>query len=291
MPTLLILAGGMGNRYGGDKQISAVGPNGEFLMEYAIYDAIKNDFKSIVILSSNEFISFFKHKLYYLSKHISINFVDQYEHDLNYPNYRKKPWGTAHAVWACRKEIKGQFLVLNADDFYGDETFKIANKIFKESKTPKLGLITFSLRNTLSNNGGVSRGLCVVNKTRLKSVSEHTNIVKNKMDITSNECTGKLSGDTEVSMNCWILHSSIFNTLGDYYKQFYMKHQDDVKAECGLPSFVQFRIENGENYRIYRSKSKWFGLTYPSDLEWCRHEIKYRVEKGRYPKTLSSIHE
>ena len=290
MSTLLILAGGIGSRYGGDKQISAVGPNGEFLMEYAIYDAIQNDFKKIVILSSAEFIPCLKKKLSYFSNHISINFVDQHKHDLNHPNSRKKPWGTAHGVWSCRNKIEGHFLVLNADDFYGSETFQIANTIFKESQTHKLGLITFYLQNTLSHNGAVSRGLCIINKTRLISVTEHTNITKHKMNITSNECTGKLSGDTEVSMNCWLLHSNIFNALGNYFQKFHFKYAEDAQAECGLPSFVQSQIENGENYTIYTNKSKWFGLTHPTDLEWCRHELKCRVEEGSYPKILSSTY-
>ena len=170
MSTLLILAGGLGRRYKGDKQTSAVGPNGEYIMEYAIYDALNNGFKKIIVLSSTAFIPGLKQKFSYLFNTVSFHFVDQYEHDLNYPNYRKKPWGTAHAVWACRKEIKGHFLVLNADDFYGYETFKIARNIFKEAKAPKFGLITFCLKNTLSHNGGVSRGLCEMDQNRLVSV-------------------------------------------------------------------------------------------------------------------------
>ena len=291
MSTLLILAGGIGSRYGGDKQISAVGPNGEFLMEYAIYDAIQNDFKKIVILSSAEFIPCLKKKLSYFSNHISINFIDQHKHDLNYPNYRKKPWGTAHAVLACRKKIKGYFLVVNADDFYGDETFQIANAIFKESQTHTLGLITFCLKNTLSHNGGVSRGLCITDKTQLLAVSEHTNIAEHNMNITSNESIAPLSGNTQVSMNCWLLHSDIFFALDNYFEQFYLKYAKDAHAECGLPDFIQSEIERGENYNTYTNKSKWFGLTHPSDFEWCRYEVRCRVEEGSYPKILSSTYE
>tara|TARA_B100000524_G_scaffold219296_1_gene115425 strand:- start:3237 stop:4166 length:930 start_codon:yes stop_codon:yes gene_type:complete len=291
MSTLLVLAGGIGSRYGGDKQISAVGPNGEFIMEYAIYDAINNGFKNIIILSSAQFIPSLKKKLSYLLNRVSLHFVDQHKNDINYPNYRKKPWGTAHAVWACRKKIKGYFLVVNADDFYGGETFQIANAVFNEVQLNKVGLITFCLKNTLSHNGGVSRGLCIINKTRLLAVSEHTNIAQHKMNITSNESIGPLIGNTQVSMNCWILHSNIFFALDNYFQQFYLKYAKDSHAECGLPDFIQSEIENGKRYNVYLNKSKWFGLTHPGDLEWCRYEVKCRVEEGSYPKILSSTYE
>lgn len=288
MSTLLILAGGIGSRYGGDKQISAVGPNGEFLMEYAIYDAIKNDFKNIVILSSAKFIPYLKNKFSYFSNHISINFVDQNKYDKNYPNYRNKPWGTAHAVLACRKEITGRFLVLNADDFYGNETFQIARNTFKESQTYKFGLITFYLKNTLSRNGGVSRGICEIDKNRLVSVFEHTNINWLENKITSNESISALDQEAQVSMNCWILHSNIFVDLDYYFLQFHSKFSRDANVECGLPSFIHSQIKNGQQYIVYKNESKWFGLTHPKDFEWCQHELKRRVEEGKYPKILSS---
>ena len=289
--TLLILAGGLGSRYRGGKQTSAVGPNGEYIMEYAIYDAVNNGFDTIIVLSSTALIPGLKQKFAYLYGYVSLHFVDQYEHDLNYPNYRKKPWGTAHAVWACRKEIKGQFLVLNADDFYGDETFKIARNIFKESKAPQFGLITFFLKNTLPSSGGVSRGLCETDQNRLVSVVEHTNIISFQNKITSNESIASLDQDAQVSMNCWVLHSNIFFDLGSYFKQFHSKFSKDARVECGLPSFIQSQIQNGQQYEVYRNESKWFGLTHPYDFEWCKQELKRRVEEGRYPKILLNNYE
>ena len=291
MSTLLILAGGLGRRYKGGKQTSAVGPNGEYIMEYAIYDALNNGFKKIIVLSSTAFIPGLKQKFSYLFNTVSFHFVNQYEHDLNYPNYRKKPWGTAHAVWACRKEIKGHFLVLNADDFYGYETFKIARNIFKEAKAPKFGLITFCLKNTLSHNGGVSRGLCEMDQNRLVSVFEHTNINSFENKITSNESIDELDQDAQVSMNCWILHSNIFFDLGRYFEQFYSQFSKDTNVECGLPSFIQSQIKNGQQYQVYKNESKWFGLTHPNDLEWCQLELKRRVEEGEYPKILLNNYE
>jgi len=177
--TLLILAGGLGSRFQGNKQLSGLGPNDELLMEYAIWDAIKAGFNKIVILTNHDCIPVLKEKLAYLDSKVQLHYVNQFEHDPAYPSYRKKPWGTAHAVLACESLINEPFMVINADDFYGPDVYTKL-KPFSESSSMEniYGLVVFQLGNTLSVEGGVSRGICTVENGELVSISEHTNVMK-----------------------------------------------------------------------------------------------------------------
>ena len=217
--TLLILAGGLGSRFNGSKQLHGIGPNGELLMEYSIHDAIKNGCSKVVILSNHKCIPELKIKLSYLTSKIKVDYVDQFKFDPDYPNYRKRPWGTGHAVLACASHIKGLFMVVNTDDFYGDEAYFNGVKLMQELNEDEFGLIAYRLVNTLSENGGVSRGICHTDNNQLISISECTNIEMNNGKLSSSDKAIEMNTDQLVSMNLWVFQDSIFLEFINFNKK------------------------------------------------------------------------
>ena len=289
--TLLLMAAGSGSRYGKLKQFDELGPKEEFLMEFAIYDALKNDFKQIVVITKKENVSFLNDYLSErLPEHIELNVLAQELTDLpegvTFTGERKKPWGTAHAVWTARNVIDGPFVVINADDFYGQAAYKKAAD-FMRSDDKAYGLLGYTLKDTLSEHGSVSRGVCKVSGDDLLSVEERLKLVQ-KGDIVLDEDTGlEFSGDEQASMNFWICRTSIFAKIESEFKIF-LKDADRVaNSELYLPFMIQEMLQAKEiGVKCIPSGGDWFGVTYASDKETAMKSLQNKTNKGQYVSPL-----
>lgn len=286
---VLILAGGLGSRYAGSKQVDGIGPNGEFLLEYTLYDALKAGFDRAVIIVNSSVQKTLSSRLRTQFPTLDVTLIEQKTESVE----RKKPWGTGHAVLSAKGEINGPFMVLNADDYYGQSTFELANKCMSDGSidSENMGLVTFQLGRTLSEHGGVSRGICQVDsKGNLKAVEEHEGILIREGNIYSNQSPEiRLEEDAPVSMNCWLLDPSIFNHLQKGFDSFYAQHMFSLREEYYLPSAVQELVtSNGIKFRALNSNEQWFGLTYAEDKETARKKIALSIEKGMYPKKLNN---
>ena len=222
--TLLLMAAGSGSRYGKLKQFDDLGPNGEFLMEFAIYDAIQNGFKQVVVITKTENVSFLEeHLSKRLPENITLNVLAQELTDLpegvTFTGERKKPWGTAHAVWTARNVINGPFVVINADDFYGQSAYKKAAD-FITSNTKAYALLGYTLKDTLSEHGSVSRGVCEVEGDNLIAVQERLKIVQKDGNIIDEDTGLKFTGDEQASMNFWVCRPSIFDKIEAEFRIF-----------------------------------------------------------------------
>ena len=298
-PTLLILAAGIGSRYGGMKQIDKVGPSGEAIIDYSVYDAIRTGFGKIVFVIRKEIEKdvreFFEHKL---AGKIKMEFVYQ---ELNmipegykYPSERVKPWGTAHAVWVAAKAIKEPFVAINADDFYGHESYRmIAEYLTPNSPADSANfcMIGYQIRHTLSDYGSVSRGVCESDdQSFLKAVVERTEIFRKDGKIAFRDEHGRdvtLSADSLVSMNIWGFTPVIFDYIGKQFKDFFRENVSSIKAELYIPKIVNDVIKSGKgNVKILPAKDKWFGVTYKEDKQFAVQNIRKLIDKGIYPENL-----
>ena len=287
--TLLILAGGLGSRFNGAKQIEGIGPNEELLLEYSIHDALRQGCSKIVILSNPECIPKLQLKLNYLRTKVNIVYVNQYEHDPNYPNFRKRPWGTAHAVLSTENYIDENFIIINADDFYGQASYEIAKELFNSINESRYGLVSYNLSKTLSEFGGVSRGICSITNSQLVSISEHTNIYMKNSRITSNENQTGLSLNDLVSMNMWVFSTSVFKYLRASFNSFYQINQFDEKAELYLPEVINSLLKKSMvSVEIKTTYAEWFGLTYSDDLPRAKKMIIDAIDKETYPINMHS---
>ena len=287
--TLLILAGGIGSRFNGSKQIEGIGPNKELLLEYSIHDAIRQGCSKIVILSNPECIPKLQLKLNYLTDKVNIVYVNQYEHDPNYPNFRKRPWGTAHAVLSTENYIDENFIIINADDSYGQASYQKAKELVKSINESRYGLVTYHLSETLSEFGGVSRGICSITNSQLVSISEHTNIYMKNRRITSNENQTGLTSNDLVSMNMWVFSTSVFKYLRASFNSFYQINQFDEKAELYLPEVINALLNKSMvSVEIKTTDAEWFGLTYSDDLPRAKKMIIDAIDKETYPINMHS---
>lgn len=287
------MAAGSGSRYGKLKQFDDLGPNGEFLMEFSIYDALKNGFNHIVVITKEENKKILKK---YLSKRLERNIkldvlaqkVSDIPNEVFFDGKRNKPWGTAHAVWTARKFIKSTFVIINADDYYGQNAFKYASEFIKKNSVNNIfGLVSYQLKDTLSDYGSVSRGVCNVEGNQLKSIVELTKISKINGIIKDEESGKILDFNATVSMNFWICTPKIFEYIRVYFSSFLSKVENLEKNEIYLPFVVQEMMEKGIiSVKVINAASKWFGVTYYKDKDIAVETLKCLVEAGKYPSSL-----
>ena len=290
---LLLMAAGSGSRYGKLKQFDSLGPAGEFLMEYSIFDAIKFGFDHIVVITKKENQSYLKKYLSQrLETSIKLDVLVQRIEDIpkgsSYSSERQKPWGTAHAVWTARKIIDSPFVIINADDYYGQNAFKGAAEFIKKQKSNKIfGLLGYQLNETLSDFGAVSRGVCKVKNNQLESIVERTKISKTKGVIKDEESNELLDSKATVSMNFWICSPKIFEFIKPYFKAFLDKTENHEKNEIYLPFLVQEMMENGEiSVEVIAANSQWFGVTYYKDKDIAVETLSSLTSSAKYPSPL-----
>ncbi len=301
-PSLVVLAAGMGSRYKGLKQMDDIGPNGETLIDYALYDALQAGFKKIVFIIREDFhAAFQEHFDGKLSRHIVTHYVDQRLDDLPDgfipPPDRQKPWGTAHAVWSVRHVVHEPFAVINADDYYGREAFVLMYDYLTHLPIDqyRYGTVVYPLQHTLSSHGTVNRGICQINaQDQLLSVTECKNIERQPDGTIRGIVDGKhiieIDEDTYTSMNFWGLSPSIFPPLREYLVDFLHRHADDAKAEIYIPDVIMRLIrERGAIVDVLRSpQAEWFGVTYREDKPHVLQRIRALIDAGVYPEKLWS---
>ena len=287
------MAAGSGSRYGKLKQFDELGPKSEFLLEFSIYDAIKSGFDHIVLVTKKENQSFLSN---YLTQRIPSDIkIDVVVQDINdlpkntaINTERIKPWGTAHAVWSARKVIKSSFVIINADDYYGNEAFLQAANYLKIKKSENAyGLVTYKLGKTLSKFGAVSRGICKVESGKLTSIEEHIKIRENDNIIIDEDSQTILDFDNDVSMNFWICNTNIFDYIENYFRKF-LENKDNLKKnEIYLPFVAQEMMsENIITIDAINSDSDWFGVTYFEDKDNAVNLLKSFTLKGQYPSPI-----
>ena len=293
-PTLLVLAAGMGSRYGGLKQLDEVGPNGETIMDYTIYDAIQAGFDHAVFVIRKEFEEAFEEKIVAKYKdEIQVDIVFQELQDfvpqhLNISE-REKPWGTGHAVLVAKNKIHKPFAVFNADDFYGRDAIERIAAFLKEEVRPDLcALVGYPLKKTLSENGTVNRGLCEIDSEGyLKNIEEKERIERQDGKIVYGPNGDTLDEDDKVSMNLWGLHPSFFTVLEHRFKQFIIQKYNKDRSEFFLPFVIDERLKEGNiRVQVLETESDWFGVTYREDLEEVKEGIQELVEAEEYPSPL-----
>ncbi len=297
-PTLLVLAAGMGSRYGGLKQIDPIGPSNETIIDYSIHDAIEAGFGKIVFVIregfEKEFKELFNAKL---EGKIDVDYVNQ-EIEIvpvgsSFAPDREKPWGTGHAILMAKECINEPFAVINADDYYGVEAFStMADFLMNSNSEQEYAMVGYKLANTISENGSVSRGVCSTNEIEhLETVVERTHIEKLSDGIAYKEDDKwiPLAGDTTVSMNFWGFKPQIFEHLEDQFRSFLAEEGQALKSEFFIPSVVAKIIDGGNtSVEVLKSDSQWFGVTYREDKEKAAKAILELVEKGVYPSKLWS---
>jgi len=291
--TLLLMAAGSGSRYGKLKQFDTLGPNDEFLMEFSISDAISNGFDHIVIITkaqNQEYL--YNYLAERLPKSVKLDVLVQDINDLpknvSIETERQKPWGTAHAVWTARNVITADFVIINADDYYGKGSFAGAADFVKENNaTNKYALVGYSLKDTLSDHGSVSRGVCSVDGRRLISIEERTKIETVDGKILDQDSGLNLDPETIVSMNFWICSPSIFAYIDTYFQHFLSNPENHEKNEIYLPFVAQEMMSNGLiDIDVIPSNSDWFGVTYYEDKQEAVKTLAALTAKGEYPVPL-----
>ncbi len=288
--TLLIMAAGMGSRYGGLKQLDAIGPSGETIIDYSVYDAIKAGFTKVVFIIRKDFEQEFKSKI--TDKYegqIQVEFAFQDLNDLpdefTCPEGREKPWGTGHAILSARNVINEPFIAINGDDFYGRESFKVVADYYRKGAN-SFSMVAFKLDKTLSSFGGVTRGLCTVNDEKLNTVIETADLEKTDYGVSSNRNI-ELDGSEPVSMNVWGFTPILFKYLEEKFVEFLSENGTEMKSEYLIPSVVNELIQSGqETVHVLRSGATWFGVTYKEDKPYVEGEIEKLVNKGEYPGKL-----
>ena len=288
--TLLIMAAGMGSRYGGLKQLDSVGPNQETIIDYSVYDAIRAGFDKVVFVIRKEFHNEFRSLITdkYLGK-IKVEFafqeLENLPADFSCPEERKKPWGTGHAILSAKDIIQEPFVAINGDDFYGLESFKVVADYYQNGGS-EFSMVAFQLDNTLSDFGSVTRGLCTLKGNKLDTVIETGGLIMSEKGMTSNRNI-HLNGKEPVSMNVWGFTPDLFGYLESMFIQFLKEEGGALKSEYLIPSVVNNLIQtNRKSVHILHSSAKWFGVTYKEDKSYVMDEIKKLIKDGHYPKNL-----
>ncbi len=291
--TLLLMAAGKGSRYGKLKQFDGLGPREEFLMEFSIYDAIQEGFDHIVVITQKTNVEFLKeHLASRLPEHILTDVLAQELTDLpeglEVNAERGKPWGTAHAVWTARNVIANPFVVINADDYYGKNAYaKAASFIKQQGNTDRFGLVAYTLKDTLSDFGSVSRGVCKQSGNQLLSVEERIQIADKNGTIVDMDSGIQFTGNELVSMNFWVCSPSIFGQIEQDLKHFIQTGENLDKGEVYLPFVIQEMLQQGKtSVEVIPADSSWFGVTYADDKEIALQQLSDMTGRGDYPSPL-----
>lgn len=298
--TLLVLAAGMGSRYGGLKQLDAVGPNGETVIDYSVFDAIRAGFKKVVFIIREDFKKEFQSS-------IGNKFQSQIEVEYAYqklevlppgyslPQDREKPWGTGHAILSAKQVVNEPFAVINADDFYGklayQKIFQYLSTVSIDSSPSRFCMVGYPLINTLSEFGSVSRGICIVSdQNKLESVNELTCIQKIENEIVNEDEVQKrqvLSGDEVVSMNMWGFTPQLFSLLEKLFSEFLSENIDNLSSEFYIPFAVDNLIQsNIATVEVLETTEQWFGVTYKEDKSYVQSVVCNLIESSEYPSKI-----
>ncbi|MCE7991957.1 MAG: nucleotidyltransferase [Roseivirga sp.] len=289
--TLVVLAAGMGSRYGGNKQLDGIGPNGEIIMDYSIHDAIKAGFTKVVFIIRTDLKEAFEE--HYASRFqgkikMEYAFQNEYtEHTAEYESMRKKPWGTTHAILAAKHLINEPFLVINADDYYGQESFGEAVEAIKNLKEDEHLIMGYGLVNTLSDHGTVNRGVCQVDaNNNLTGIKETLAIGKDGNEISYEENGERFTLDpnTYVSMNFWGFPASVLPQFEEKFIEFVAKNNKEPKAECFIPVEVDNLMKEGKvTVKVVPTSASWLGVTYQEDKPHVVNGINKMIADGVYP--------
>ena len=294
-PTLLILAAGMASRYGSMKQTQGFGPSGETIMDYSIYDAIRAGFGKVVFIIRKDFAEDFKAIFDpKLKGRIEVEYVyqemDAFLDGMSIPEGRTKPWGTGHAVLCAKDVIKEPFAVINADDFYGRDSFaKAADFLMNECAENKYAIIGYELAKTLSEFGTVSRGVCDVNDNcDLVSINERTKIYRDGDVIIyeENEVKYEVPFNSSVSMNFWCFHPTLFSFTEELFHRFVKENSGNIKAEFFIPIIAEEFMEKKGGIKVIPTSAQWFGVTYKEDAPGVKNSVDALVAAGEYPPSL-----
>ncbi len=297
-PTLVVLAAGLGSRFGGIKQMAPVGPSGEFILDYSVYDAWKAGFQKVVFIVRQEMIEPLKeHFGDALAKRMEVEFVVQNLNELpagfQCPPERSKPWGTGHAIWCARNAVQGPFAAINADDFYGFESFQaLAKAVADDCTDASCAMVAFQLSNTLSENGTVSRGICTVDaQGNLLDITECHEIEAVSGGVRYRGPDGEsqlMTGQEPASMNLLAFPNCVFAHIQRMFVEFLQEHGQELKAEFYIPTVVNRLInENGWKVTVRQSGEQWSGMTYAADRPAVLERISKLIEQGKYPRNLN----
>ena len=304
-PTLLVLAAGMGSRYGGVKQIDSVGKNGECLLDFAAFDANRSGFGKIVFIIRKDIEKDFRERLFdRIARNMDAEYVFQTpdallsaeEQKLAQEARRAKPWGTVHAVLCAKEKIHEPFAVINADDYYGRSAFETLGRYLSSinNDCTEHAMVGYILGNTMSRNGSVSRGVCEAKDGFLKSITENTKIYYTGKNFSGDEIESDLNGKIvrmtgreTVSMNLFGFSPKAFESFEEYWENFKKSSLQLPKAEALLPVAVSKMIQKGKgSVKVFTSEESWFGMTYPEDKQVVKDEIDKKIKSGYYPESL-----
>ena len=297
-PTLVIMAAGMGSRFGGLKQMTPVDEEGHFIIDFSLYDAYQAGFRRVAFIIKREIEQTFRETIgARMEKWFHVDYVyqelDRLPEGFAVPEGRKKPWGTAHAVACCRGVVEGPFAVINSDDFYGRGAYEAIYRFLTESEAPHhYAMLGYQLRNTVTEFGSVARGVCHVQDGMLLDITERTKIFKRGQDAAyteDGETFVPLSGDTQVSMNFWGFTPEILDEIWDVFPAFLAENLpvNPEKCEFYLPTFVGSRLAEGKvRVRVLPCMETWHGVTYKEDLDSVKSAIGQLKREGKYPARL-----
>ena len=300
-PALVVMAAGIGSRYGGIKQIEPLGPSGEILLDYGVYDAIRAGFEDVIFIIRDEIEDAFRQRVEStIVRHCHVQYAmqrpDAIPSGAKVPVDRRKPWGTAHAVLACKGQISSPFGVVNSDDYYGRDAFQLLYDFLTDCEAAprplEMALVGYTLENTLTDHGHVSRGVCrVASDGTLQEINERKRIQKFGTSVrysTSDNQWHDVDPRAVVSMNMWGLPATMMDVLDDGLAQFFRDHADDLTtAEFLLPEVVGNLVSEGQGtVHVLPTTASWFGVTYPEDKLYVKQAIRQLIEAGIYPPDL-----